>query len=133
MASIEIIQHGCMERGRNYMRSFSCGDGSGYSFPCSADGTLAPFTCPEAAASWVRCGEGVAAGSMTDNGITSWDWRVKMPTIGRCTCGREVVLDSFTCPCDCGRDYNQSGQLLAPRSQWGEDTGESLGDVLRVR
>lgn len=130
---IEIIQHGGMERGRNYSRSFSTGDGSGYSFPCSVNGTLEPFTCPEAAASWVRCQQGVAAGCMTDKGILSWEYRTKWPTIGRCTCGREVVLDRFTCSCDCGLDYNQSGQLLAPRSQWGEETGESLGDILRVR
>jgi hypothetical protein len=30
----------------------------------------------------------------------------------------------------CGRDYNSSGQLLAPREQWGWDTGESLSDIL---
>ena len=51
------------------------------------------------------------------------------PAIGRCQCGCEVVLDSFTCTCDgCGRDYNSSGQLLAPRSQWGEETGEHWTD-----
>lgn len=44
--------------------------------------------------------------------------------VGRCKCGRNVFLDAFTCPCDCGRDYNQSGDLLAPRKQWGEETGE---------
>ncbi len=32
--------------------------------------------------------------------------------------------------CDCGRDYNAFGQILAPRSQWGEETGESLSDIL---
>lgn len=46
------------------------------------------------------------------------------PAVGRCVCGREVILDAFTCPCDCGRNYNQSGDLLAPREQWGEETGE---------
>lgn len=30
----------------------------------------------------------------------------------------------------CARDYNSSGQLLAPREQWGWDTGESLSDIL---
>lgn len=46
------------------------------------------------------------------------------PAIGECECGREVALDAFTCPCECGRDYNFAGHLLAPRSQWGEETGE---------
>jgi len=32
--------------------------------------------------------------------------------------------------CECGRDYNMSGQLLAPRAQWGEDTGESPSEIL---
>lgn len=42
----------------------------------------------------------------------------------RC-CGVELVCDSFTNTCDhCGADYNFAGQQLAPRSQWGEETGE---------
>jgi hypothetical protein len=46
-------------------------------------------------------------------------------------CGELVVLyDSFLTTCDeCGADYNGSGQLLAPRSQWGWETDESLGDI----
>lgn len=30
----------------------------------------------------------------------------------------------------CGRDYNWNGTLLAPRGQWGEETGECLSDIL---
>ncbi len=54
-----------------------------------------------------------------------------VPAIGKCHCGEEVVLDGFICECDCGADYNMSGQRLAPREQWGEDTGEHLSDILR--
>lgn len=54
------------------------------------------------------------------------------PAIGRCHCGAEVALSGFTNTCECGRDYNMSGQELAPRSQWGEETGESLADILAV-
>lgn len=54
------------------------------------------------------------------------------PAIGLCECGREVELYGFTNTCDCGRDYNSCGQLLAPRSQWGEETGEALCDILRI-
>jgi hypothetical protein len=59
-------------------------------------------------------------------GVCHGDGRrmTKEPAVGLCDCGREVVLDAFTCPCDCGRDYNWAGQLLAPREQWGEETGE---------
>lgn len=42
-----------------------------------------------------------------------------------CHCGEEVPLDCHTNTCDgCGADYNLSGQHLAPREQWGEETGE---------
>lgn len=39
------------------------------------------------------------------------------------------------CPkCEgCDRDYNSAGQELAPREQWGEDTGESLSDILQIK
>ena len=47
-------------------------------------------------------------------------------------CGRYVAIDpgAFTSSCDCGTDYNWNGTLLAPRSQWGEETGESLADIM---
>lgn len=47
-----------------------------------------------------------------------------------CRCGRKVYCDGFTNTCDCGRDYNWNGTLLAPRSQWGEETGETADDIL---
>lgn len=48
----------------------------------------------------------------------------------RCGCGREVWCDNFTNTCDCGADYGPGGSLLAPRSQWGEETGEQAADIL---
>lgn len=47
-----------------------------------------------------------------------------------CHCGRKLLCSHFTNTCDCGTDYNMSGQRLAPRSQWGEETGESWVDCL---
>lgn len=48
----------------------------------------------------------------------------------RCSCGCELLLDSgWSNECHCGREYNGGGQLLAPRSQWGEETGESMADM----
>ena len=46
-----------------------------------------------------------------------------------CRCGAHLSLWSgWANECDkCGAEYNGSGQALAPRSQWGEETGE-LGD-----
>ena len=55
------------------------------------------------------------------------------PAIGRCDCGCDVTLAGFTNTCEgCGADYNSAGQQLAPRSQWGEETGESLADILAI-
>jgi hypothetical protein len=50
----------------------------------------------------------------------------------RCECGARVDLCGFTNACECHRDYNRSGQLLADRSQWGEETGEHPADIGRI-
>jgi hypothetical protein len=50
----------------------------------------------------------------------------------RCDCRREVLCYGFTNTCDCGADYNMSGDRLAPREQWGEETGESPTDVANI-
>lgn len=44
----------------------------------------------------------------------------------KCVCGNEVELEAFWAnKCEeCEREYNGFGQLLAPREQWGEETGE---------
>ena len=48
-----------------------------------------------------------------------------------CDCGDEVECHVFTNTCDnCGADYNSWGQLLAPRMQWGEETGEHWSECL---
>ncbi len=46
-------------------------------------------------------------------------------------CRAWFSLDGFTNTCpECEADYNWSGTRLADRSQWGEETGESLSDIL---
>lgn len=54
------------------------------------------------------------------------------PAVIKCDCGNKLeVWRSRDVLCDhCHREYNCFGQLLAPRSQWGEETGESLSDIL---
>jgi len=49
----------------------------------------------------------------------------KEPHIKKCDCGNIVALrDSFSNECtECGKSYNSAGQLLAPKSQWGGETG----------
>lgn len=42
-------------------------------------------------------------------------------------CGEIVYLtDGFANDCTCGTEYNGFGQKLAPRSQWGWETGETF-------
>lgn len=50
----------------------------------------------------------------------------------RCDCGNRVETHHhFLNPCySCGADYDGSGNRLAPREFWGEETGESLADIL---
>lgn len=58
-------------------------------------------------------------------------WTEGATPIGKCDdCGREVMLYSFTNTCECGAEYNTSGQKLAPRSQWGAETGETHMDII---
>lgn len=46
-------------------------------------------------------------------------------------CGNTVTIEGFTNTCDeCGADYNWQGNLLARREDWGEETGESLADII---
>jgi hypothetical protein len=53
----------------------------------------------------------------------------RSPAVGLCDCGCKVDLPSFTNTCQqCGTDYNSSGQQLAPRRFWGEETGEHPTD-----
>lgn len=52
-------------------------------------------------------------------------------TIINCDCGNQLEKErpGADLDCDkCGRSYNSSGQLLADRSQWGEETGETASD-----
>lgn len=52
----------------------------------------------------------------------------RIPVV-HCDCGCKIECHSFTNTCDrCDADYNFSGQRLAPRSQWGEETGEHWSD-----
>jgi hypothetical protein len=46
-------------------------------------------------------------------------------------CGRWLRCDAFTNTCPaCGADYNTTGSRLAPREQWGEETGEHWTDCV---
>jgi hypothetical protein len=107
---------------------------SGFGFPCNEDGT--PIE-DEYVSSWGPNYEACLTGVVDDRpifdvGIQRYEHSYWEPGELRCVCGAVVVIDMLmtnTCR-NCGRDYNSSGQLLAPREQWGWDTGESLGEIL---
>lgn len=47
----------------------------------------------------------------------------------KCNCGESIDCLEFTNTCDnCEADYNMQGDLLAPRKQWGIETGEQWQD-----
>lgn len=113
---------------RSYQHSFSDTKmrGAGYGFPTDKDGN--PIN-----SQWAqRVIELQNDPRYIDEGIEHWDNTWSEPAVIRCDCGSEVELHMImtnTCG-KCGTDYNLSGQRLAPRSQWGWDTGESLDDIL---
>jgi len=111
--------------------------GSGFAFDCDEHGNVMPFSYPEAAnPNWELCqreaAKPQAEATIIFEGIRCHSYNWTSPPEGKCVCGEIVILDEFTNPCECGRDYNSAGQLLAPREQWGYETGESLGDILRI-
>ena len=88
---------------------------------------------PNAYDNYLRCLALVEAARMIDEGVVDQVGHYyESPVIECVRCHTEVELyDAFLSSCDhCGADYNGSGQLLAPREQWGEETGESLSDIL---
>jgi hypothetical protein len=106
--------------------------GSSLCFDCDADGTLLPFKYPETEANYklaIASPDRYAAPKVVNFSYSDTEYAT-----GACdVCKHVMQLKSFTNTCEqCGTDYNSSGQRLAPRSQWGEDTGESLGDILRI-
>jgi hypothetical protein len=99
--------------------------GCGYSFPCDEAGRVDESEMtPASRANLAACREDAKC-EFKAPVIDRREWHYREPAVGRCGCGREVELGHFTNTCDgCGADYNGSGQRLAPRAQWGEETGE---------
>jgi hypothetical protein len=105
--------------------------GAGFSFACDHEGTVDAARLPAAARDNFHraCVAGLAFVRTVLESVHDYT----EPAVGECEqCGSDVVLGGFTNTCECGADYNGSGQLLAPRGQWGEETGESLSDIIGV-
>lgn len=106
--------------------------GAGFSFPCDELGSvIIRGMSPGALKNLVLCRSGEH--DVTCQGVKKHVHIYMQPALGLCDCGEEVSLSGFTNTCDCGADYNKSGQRLAPREQWGEETGEHISDILNLR
>jgi hypothetical protein len=102
-------------------------EGTGYSFHCEEDGTLLEHN----EESWAHVNDHPE--KYEDRGVVEFRFIRRLYTQGICDdCGEVVELSHFTNPCECGADYNMSGQRLAPRHLWGEETGEHPADVARI-
>ena len=105
---------------------------SGFCFPCDEEGNiLTEQMQPAALANLENCRDGSYL--VIFNGVKKRVNHYTKSRIGLRYCGEEVHLDGFTNTCDCGADYDSNGNLLAPRSQWGEETGEHISDILNLR
>ena len=93
---------------------------AGFSFPATPSGEpdFKKMT-PEAKANYESC---LTDTRLENRGFEVREWTYVNPAVGKCSCGKEIILDSqfegATC-CECGRWYNVYGQEL--RSNWYED------------
>lgn len=103
--------------------------GHGYGFDCDAAGNVDVEKLPPAArANFDMCQRDHAG--IAD--IRSWTSERTIPGEMECDCGKKLqIWDWRDLHCPCGRSYNSAGSLLAPRSQWGEETGETASDYDR--
>ena len=95
---------------------------AGFSFDCNENGIILNLNeCAQE--NYEKCINGEY--DVINEGIVKYKSSYISPAIGLCSCGCEVILSNFTNTCDnCDSDYNMTGDLLAPRNQWGEETGE---------
>lgn len=104
-----------------YVLSYDWADnpGAGFGFDCNERGEVLTAGMPEVALENLRkCqnGQHKVSAPRIQRSVNRW----KEPAVLRCDCGAEVELwDALTNSCEqCDRNYNMSGQKLAPVEQW---------------
>ena len=121
-----------------YLQTYAIrGTGAGYSFTCDENGEVDVENMnPDARVNYDYCKAGVNERGeiITATGVRKSEHNWVEEAIGKCDdCGRWVELSGFTNTCEnCGADYSKSGQRLAPREQWGVETGEHPADIARI-
>jgi len=91
--------------------------GCGASFPCDEQGNLEELIAA-GYENYSRCVNDPVR--VIDKGIVRHEHHYTEFAVGKCQCGKKVTLYGFTNTCECGKDYNWNGQLLAPRALWEE-------------
>tara|TARA_R100000353_G_scaffold13986_1_gene13930 strand:- start:807 stop:1262 length:456 start_codon:yes stop_codon:yes gene_type:complete len=116
--------------------AFHLKDGELKDWPLSDAGLVNLLRCvvPDAVAyawDWNDDSESFEQGwTATKGKIKKYTDQYKWPKIIQCCENGQVELENFTNTCgSCGADYNSSGQLLAPRHMWGEETGEHWSEI----
>jgi len=135
--SATILKPGRQVEEHELRRSFYYVDepGAGASFPRDPQGNLLPGLHPAAIENFTNCLRLTEAARMVDEGVVDEVSRYYEPPVIECIrCHHEVTLDdAWLSSCHhCGADYNGSGQLLAPRHLWGEETGEHPADLVNL-
>ena len=103
---------------------------AGFCFPANRDNTPALDKMPpDAVKNYYSC--------LTDIRLTGAEFRkitraFVNPAIGRCSCGKEVVLDGGyegATQCECGKWYNLFGQSLIDPKYWYRDDDDYYSDT----
>jgi len=129
---LEIIERSKHVTQTEYSHDFRWADmpDAGFSFECDKDGNVDKRHTDAAKSNYKLCiaGEDEDGRKIKYIGLQKHHRSHRVGAVGKCACGRKVYLDdSWANTCGCGLEYNSSGQELAPRSQWGEETGEKFG------
>lgn len=121
---LKIIKERTPETIKEYYINFWYKDDpeAGFCFPATRSGEP-DFACmsPEAKANYEAC--------LTDERLTEAEfevreWTYMNPAVGKCSCGREVILEcdhAGAVRCECGKWYNLFGQELRDPEYWEED------------
>lgn len=109
------------------------GQGSAFAFECDEQGHVFRDQLPQVALHNLKlCLQGEVDGYTVRRGVLRYHTQSFVEDgSGTCVCGSSVVLhEAWTNTCSsCGSEYNGHGQLLADRSRWGEETGESVAEM----